>query len=102
MPGTSPGKGSFWCDGGKESDLTRAKSVSMTPFETIEIDAMRAACDGGGGPLGHPKVYLSLAPLGRVECPYCSRLFVNRASVPSDKIGAGERPPESPAEGSRA
>ncbi len=51
----------------------------MTPFETIEIDEMVAACNGGGGPLGHPRVYLNLAPLGRVECPYCSRLFVNRA-----------------------
>jgi uncharacterized Zn-finger protein len=55
----------------------------MTPFETIEIDEMVAACaggpGGGGEPLGHPKVYLSLAPEGRVECPYCSRLFVNRA-----------------------
>jgi uncharacterized Zn-finger protein len=75
----------------------------MTPFETIEIDAMVAACDGGGGPLGHPKVYLSLAPAGRIECPYCSRLYVNRAVAASDKIGAGgERPTESPAEGSRA
>jgi uncharacterized Zn-finger protein len=74
-------------------------SVPMTPFETIEIDAMMAACDGGGGPMGHPKVYLSLAPAGRVECPYCSRLFVNRAVVPSDKIGAGDdRPPETPTE----
>ena len=69
----------------------------MTPFETIEIDEMMAACDGGGGPLGHPKVYLSLAPAGRVECPYCSRLFVNRAIA-----RAHETPPESPAEGSRA
>lgn len=55
----------------------------MTPFETIETDEMVAACAGGpgsgGGPLGHPKVYLNLAPSGRVECPYCSRLFVNRA-----------------------
>ena len=49
----------------------------MTPFETIEIDEMVAACNGGGGPLGHPRVYLNLAPTGRVECPYCSRLFVN-------------------------
>jgi uncharacterized Zn-finger protein len=46
------------------------------PFETIEIDEMVAACNGGGGPLGHPRVYLSLTPNGRVECPYCSRLFV--------------------------
>jgi uncharacterized Zn-finger protein len=54
----------------------------MTPFETIEIDQMVAACAGGPGggaaPLGHPRVYLNLAPSGRVECPYCSRLFVNR------------------------
>ena len=51
----------------------------MTPFETIEIGEMVAACNGGGGPLGHPRVYLNLAPAGWVECPYCSRLFVNRA-----------------------
>ncbi len=51
----------------------------MGPFETIYIAEMVAACNGGGGPLGHPRVYLNLAPTGRVECPYCSRLFVNRA-----------------------
>jgi uncharacterized Zn-finger protein len=51
----------------------------MGPAETIYIDEMVAACNGGGGPLGHPRVYLNLAPLGKVECPYCSRLFVNRA-----------------------
>ena len=62
----------------------------MTPFETIEIDEMVAACSGGGA-LGHPRVYLNLAPAGRVECPYCSRLFVNRAR------GSTERPGESPA-----
>lgn len=48
----------------------------MPPFETIYVDTMIAACDGGGGPLGHPKVYLNLAGAGRIECPYCSRLFV--------------------------
>ena len=41
----------------------------MTPFETIEIDEMVAACNGGGGPLGHPRVYLNLVPAGHVECP---------------------------------
>ena len=51
----------------------------MTPFETIEIGEMVAACNGGGGPLGHPRVYLNLAPAGWIECPYCSRRFVNRA-----------------------
>ena len=60
----------------------------MEPSETIYIDGMVAACNGGGGPLGHPRVYLNLAPSGRAECPYCSRLFVNRPA-------AGEARPQS-------
>jgi len=52
----------------------------MVPFETIEIDEMVTACSGSGGALGHPRVFLNLAPSGRAECPYCSRLFVNRAA----------------------
>ena len=56
----------------------------MGPFETIYIDEMVAACNGGGGSLGHPRVYLNLAPAGRAECPYCSRLFINRTmALPS-------------------
>jgi uncharacterized Zn-finger protein len=47
-------------------------------FETITVDTDRVACDGGGGPLGHPKVYLNLGEQGRVECPYCSRVYVLR------------------------
>jgi uncharacterized Zn-finger protein len=50
----------------------------MVPFETVEIDEMVTACNGNGGALGHPRVFLNLAPSGRAECPYCSRLFVNR------------------------
>jgi uncharacterized Zn-finger protein len=48
------------------------------PFETIETDEMTVACNGDG-PLGHPRVYLNLGRRGEIECPYCSRLFVNRA-----------------------
>jgi uncharacterized Zn-finger protein len=77
-------------------------------FEIIEIDEMVAACNGGGGPMGHPRVYLNLAPAGRVECPYCSREFVNRAmasrmppevgvAMPSAHQAGEERSEESPA-----
>jgi uncharacterized Zn-finger protein len=52
----------------------------MAPFETIYIDEMVAVCNGDEGPLGHPRVYLNLSPAGKIECPYCSRLFVNRAA----------------------
>ena len=51
----------------------------MGPVETIYINETVAACNGGDEPLGHPRVFLNLGPDGKVECPYCSRLFVNRA-----------------------
>ncbi len=47
-------------------------------METIITDMMVVACNGGEGALGHPRVFLNLAPSGKVECPYCSRLYVNR------------------------
>ena len=46
--------------------------------ETIEVDDTRVACDGGGGALGHPRVYLEMGDEQFVECPYCDRRFVLR------------------------
>jgi len=48
----------------------------MDPAETIEVETETVACDGGGGALGHPKVYLHMNTEGEVECPYCDRRFV--------------------------
>lgn len=47
-------------------------------FETIEIFQTQVACDGGHGPLGHPRVYLHIDPKheDRITCPYCSRTYV--------------------------
>ncbi|HKM70461.1 MAG TPA: zinc-finger domain-containing protein [Stellaceae bacterium] len=64
----------------------------MGPFETIYINETVAVCNGGEGALGHPRVYLNLAPAGKVECPYCSRLFVNRAMQPPSAGEAATRP----------
>jgi len=44
--------------------------------ETIKVKETRIACDGGGGALGHPKVYLSLGKDGVIDCPYCDRRFI--------------------------
>jgi uncharacterized Zn-finger protein len=49
--------------------------------ETMEVDDTRVACDGGGGPLGHPKVYLEMGDEGFVECPYCDKRFVLKAEA---------------------
>ena len=48
----------------------------MEPTETFYVDSSVIACDGSGGALGHPRVYLHLDTRGEVECPYCSRRYV--------------------------
>lgn len=54
----------------------------MQKFETIEVSALEVACDGGGGALGHPKVYLHIDQgAGQVTCPYCSRVYIFVASA---------------------
>lgn len=49
--------------------------------QTIEVDSVSVACDGGGGALGHPRVYLSLEKKGQAWCPYCSRHFKLKAGA---------------------
>ena len=48
----------------------------MEPPEIVETDKTRIACDGGGGALGHPRVFLDMGHSGDVDCPYCGRRFV--------------------------
>ena len=44
--------------------------------ETIVVRSKRVACDGVGGALGHPRVWLEMGEAAFVECPYCDRRFV--------------------------
>ena len=49
----------------------------LKPFEIISVDRLEVACDGGGGPLGHPRVFLHIdQDKKQVQCPYCSRLYM--------------------------
>ena len=50
--------------------------MTIPPPETIVVNHTRVACDGGGGALGHPKVYLEMGQENFVECGYCDRRFV--------------------------
>jgi len=61
-----------------------APSDAAAP-EVIEVSDEVVACDGGGGALGHPRVYLNLAGRDFVECGYCDRRFVLKAGA---KAGA--------------
>ena len=44
--------------------------------EVIVVHEHRVACDGSGGALGPPRVYLEMGEAHFVECGYCDRKFV--------------------------
>ena len=48
----------------------------MEPTEILKVESETVACDGGGGALGHPKVFLHMDGKGQIDCPYCSRRFI--------------------------
>ena len=45
----------------------------MEPDQPIYVDT---PIDGGGGALGHPKVYLKFDEAREIVCPYCSKHFI--------------------------
>ena len=59
--------------------------MSIEPPEIIVVNSTRVACDGSGGALGHPKVYLEMGDQTFVECGYCDRRFVLEGG-PADRL----------------
>lgn len=49
---------------------------AVPPPEVITVRSCRVACDGVGGALGHPRVWLEMGDDAYVECGYCDRRFV--------------------------
>ena len=47
--------------------------------EIIEVEDRMVSCDGEGGALGHPRVFLRVSDNGYVDCPYCDRRFILKA-----------------------
>jgi uncharacterized Zn-finger protein len=43
--------------------------------DTVIVKTHSVSCDGGDGPLGHPRIYLRITDK-EVTCPYCSKRFV--------------------------
>ena len=50
----------------------------MQPAEIIEVQSDKVGCDGGGGALGHPLIYMTIDASGKVDCPYCGRRYIRR------------------------
>ncbi len=55
-------------------------TTSATPVIKINADDKEVACDGGGGALGHPLVYLPFGDQSQVVCYYCGKRFEKRPS----------------------
>jgi uncharacterized Zn-finger protein len=73
-----------------ESAMPAAQDEVPPVRDVVYVDSSSVACDGDGGALGHPRVFLAIDPAsGEVECPYCSRRFIYRP--------AGEAPATRPA-----
>lgn len=74
-----------------------AAKPSVDPPEVIKVHSHRVSCDGVGGALGHPRVYMEMGAEGFVECLYCDRKFVltkpdegeNEERAPGVYEGAG-------------
>lgn len=57
------------------------QKVFVDKPETIVVDSKKVSCDGGGGALGHPKVYYDMGEKNFVECGYCDRRFVLKGTI---------------------
>lgn len=47
----------------------------------VDNDADEVSCDGGGGALGHPRVWYSFDEADAADCGYCDRRFVKARAL---------------------
>ncbi|XP_065839446.1 NADH dehydrogenase [ubiquinone] iron-sulfur protein 6, mitochondrial-like [Oscarella lobularis] len=62
---------------GKEKEVNPNFAINLVDEEPpIPIKESNYWCDGGSGPLGHPKVYINLDKPGVHVCGYCGNRYV--------------------------
>jgi uncharacterized Zn-finger protein len=49
-------------------------TAGVTPEEVILVETRAVRCDGGGGALGHPAIFMRIEQR-QVTCPYCSKTY---------------------------
>ena len=59
----------------KTEPAPAAATTAYPPPEVILVRSRRVACDGVGGALGHPRVWLEMGEANFVECSSCDRRF---------------------------
>ncbi|KAG7099207.1 hypothetical protein E1B28_001074 [Marasmius oreades] len=53
--------------------LSAMEMIANEPIRVVH--GRKAVCDGGDGPLGHPKIYINLDKPGPKACGYCGIRF---------------------------
>ncbi|MEM6932879.1 MAG: zinc-finger domain-containing protein [Pseudomonadota bacterium] len=54
--------------------------MTTTTREIAYVTTTRVHCDGQGGALGHPRIYLQIGAKGFVDCGYCDKRFILKDS----------------------
>ncbi|XP_049891556.1 NADH dehydrogenase [ubiquinone] iron-sulfur protein 6, mitochondrial [Epinephelus moara] len=62
---------------GRQKEVNQNFAIKLVAEEPVtDIEARVVSCDGGGGALGHPKVYINLDKDTKVgTCGYCGLQF---------------------------
>ena len=58
------------------------KTTSANLVVQIDQNVKEVACDGGGGAMGHPLVYLPIGNNQFVICYYCGKRFEKKQAQP--------------------
>ncbi|KAF7686328.1 NADH dehydrogenase [ubiquinone] iron-sulfur protein 6, mitochondrial [Silurus meridionalis] len=62
---------------GRHKEVNQNFAINLVAEEPVsDVEARVVSCDGGGGALGHPKVYINLDKVTKVgTCGYCGCQF---------------------------
>jgi uncharacterized Zn-finger protein len=56
--------------------MTQKQNITPDPeIFLVPAEAHQVSCNGGGGALGHPKVWYTFEGQPEVVCGYCDRVF---------------------------
>ena len=58
------------------ADRQRDGRPAIEPPEVETVAKRKIHCDGGEGPLGHPRIWMTIPDEGFVDCGYCDKRFV--------------------------
>jgi len=69
-----------------QTPATAPQNVHPAESRDEIVTTSVVSCDGGGGAMGHPKVFLTFNHATELTCPYCSQIF---RLAPGAKLGHG-------------